>query len=383
MRAGFAVIAFRTSSVLPGGTSRILEIAVEQLDGHGRAEDSWSALLGATNRNGGPGETDAGTTFAEVMPTLFDLLRGRVLVAHNAGASVLFLETELERAGLRLPERPRVLSTMRFARLFSPTSGRSLASCCGAAGITDVQLNEDADEPAAAVASATAALARRYGSEALLAEAWGTSVASVDVFPWPVPVPHGQAGGTPAVSRPFRPSSAPVFSVGSDPGNFLHSTAQRLSAYVGPAAHLDYLALVDDCLTAGEIHPPAATALAATAESLGISHFVSETLHREYFADLVHIARAARELDTSHLVPLVAVGHLLDLPASVIAETIAAANAEVHSGQKQTLSGPGGNWALHQLGSDPAVASSSPTDQDGAIRLPPRHLAPRAGGIVF
>jgi len=385
MRAGFAVIAFRTSSVLPGENCRILEIAVELLDGHGRAEDCWSARLGATGRESAPGTAEPDVSFTDVLPTLFELLRGRVLVAHNAGATILFLEAELERAGIPLPGRPRVLSTMRFARLFSPTAGRSLAACCGAAGITDVHLNEDADEPAAAVAAATAALARRYGSEALLAEAWGTSVAAAEVFPWPVPVPvqHGETGGTAAVSRPFRPASFPVFSVGSDPGNFLHNTARRLSAYVGPAAHLDYLALVDGCLTAGEIHPPAASALAATAESLGISHFVSETLHREYFADLVHLARAARELDTSHLVPLVAVGHLLDLPASVIAETIAAANAEVHSEPQQLLSHHGAGGQLHQPGANPASPTPVLADPDRPTRLPPRHLAPRAGGIVL
>ena len=70
-----------------------------------------------------------------VLPRLAALLRGRVLVAHNAGFDVRVLRQAFERAQLRWPEPP-VLCTVAMARRFAPLARqRSLGPLAGALGI--------------------------------------------------------------------------------------------------------------------------------------------------------------------------------------------------------------------------------------------------------
>ena len=71
----------------------------------------------------------------EVLPRLGALLRGRVLVAHNAGFDTRALRQAFERAGLRWPEPP-VLCTVSMARRFAPLARkRGLEPLAEALGI--------------------------------------------------------------------------------------------------------------------------------------------------------------------------------------------------------------------------------------------------------
>ena len=78
---------------------------------------------------------DAAPAPEAVLPRLAALLRGRVLVAHNAAFDVRVLRQAFERAQLRWPEPP-VLCTVAMARRFAPLARqRSLGPLAGSLGI--------------------------------------------------------------------------------------------------------------------------------------------------------------------------------------------------------------------------------------------------------
>jgi DNA polymerase-3 subunit epsilon len=84
-------------------------------------------------------------SFTDVAPRLTRLLRGGMLVAHNAPFDVSFLTAEYERAGLAMP-KPRVLCTLRLAhRLGLDVASLSLVDCCAHFGISH-QRRHRADE---------------------------------------------------------------------------------------------------------------------------------------------------------------------------------------------------------------------------------------------
>jgi DNA polymerase III subunit epsilon len=74
--------------------------------------------------------------FADAAATVWQLLTGRVLVAHNVPFEAPFLDAEFSRCGVRLPPPP-VMCTMQLASSYlSDLPGRSLAACGAAARIT-------------------------------------------------------------------------------------------------------------------------------------------------------------------------------------------------------------------------------------------------------
>jgi DNA polymerase-3 subunit epsilon len=66
---------------------------------------------------------DAAPPAGEVLPTVAELLRNRVLVAHNASFDTRVLIQAFDRAGLEWPD-PLVLCTVALGRRFAPLSGR-------------------------------------------------------------------------------------------------------------------------------------------------------------------------------------------------------------------------------------------------------------------
>ena len=126
-----------------GGGCELTEVGAV-LVGGGELHDSWESLVGVEaplsrgiERFTGitQGMVDAAPPPTEVLPELADLLRGRVMVAHNAAFDRRVLAQAFERAGLEWPDPP-VLCTVSMARRFAPlVRQRKLASLAGALGI--------------------------------------------------------------------------------------------------------------------------------------------------------------------------------------------------------------------------------------------------------
>jgi len=142
--AAAELVAVDTETNGRGGEGCELTEVGAVLVGGGELHDTWESLVGVQaplsrgiERLTGitQGMVDAAPPPTEVLPELADLLRGRVMVAHNAAFDRRVLAQGFERAGLEWPDPP-VLCTVSMARRFAPlVRQRKLASLAGALGI--------------------------------------------------------------------------------------------------------------------------------------------------------------------------------------------------------------------------------------------------------
>ncbi len=191
----FAVVDLETNGLRPR-SDRIVEVAVCQLDAQAVLERSYATLV---NPGGEVGRTDihgirpedvrGAPNFAEVAPQLWELLRGRVLVAHPASFDIPFLASELRRCGAMLPTEA-VLCTGELARAYM-LGGQSryqrgwrLQDCCRMAGIR-IEGAHHALGDATATAKLLHYMGQRYG-----AQIWSAEVELAGLQRW-APAPPG------------------------------------------------------------------------------------------------------------------------------------------------------------------------------------------------
>ncbi|MDP2315347.1 MAG: exonuclease domain-containing protein [Pseudomonadota bacterium] len=146
-----AALDFETTGLSTERGDRAIEVAVVR-GRQGSVPQRWSALLDpgrpvdATEIHGITDEMVRGQpTFAERAPTLSRMLRGAVLVAHNAPFDLNFLEMEYGRAGLWAPEVP-VLDTLGLSRRVLALPSHRLASICEHLGIDRGQAHRALDD---------------------------------------------------------------------------------------------------------------------------------------------------------------------------------------------------------------------------------------------
>ena len=154
---GYAVVDLETTGLEPQDEA-IIEVGVVLLDPHGREQLRWDSLVNP-HRHPGPTRihgitpddlTDA-PELGTLAPALVELLRGRVLVAHNIrfDASFLLPALRLELGAAALPRKIPQVCTMNWARSFIDTPSRSLVRCCQACGIELASHHRAIDDAAA------------------------------------------------------------------------------------------------------------------------------------------------------------------------------------------------------------------------------------------
>ena len=118
----FVVVDVETSGFDPAA-ARVLSVAALTITAGGSTENSWYTLLdpgvdpGPTNIHGLTPTMLAGQPcYADIAEHLAPLLRGRILVAHNAAFDYAFLAAEARRCGTELPVTS-VLCTLELAGL--------------------------------------------------------------------------------------------------------------------------------------------------------------------------------------------------------------------------------------------------------------------------
>lgn len=154
---GYAVVDLETTG-LESQDEAIIEVGVVLLDPRGREQLRWDSLVNP-HRHPGPtrihGITPDDLTDAPELgilaPALAELLRGRVLVAHNIrfDASFLLPALRLELGAAALPHKIPQVCTMNWARSFIDTPSRSLVRCCQACGIELASHHRAIDDAAA------------------------------------------------------------------------------------------------------------------------------------------------------------------------------------------------------------------------------------------
>jgi DNA polymerase III subunit epsilon len=109
---GFAVVDLETTGLYPS-TDRVVEMAVIHLNPEAEITAEFCTLINP-RRDVGPtrihgltaADVTTAPTFAAAAATLWQLLSGRILVAHNASFDARFLDAEFARCGASLPPPP-------------------------------------------------------------------------------------------------------------------------------------------------------------------------------------------------------------------------------------------------------------------------------------
>jgi DNA polymerase III subunit epsilon len=232
-----------------GGGCELTEVGTV-LVGGGELHDTWESLVRVEAPLSRGIERFTGITQAmvdgapppsEVLPELADLLRGRVLVAHNAAFDRRVLTEAFERAGLDWPAPP-VLCTVSLARRFAPlVRQRKLASLAGALGI-EVDAVHRALPDALTCARILCALFPRLCAHAATV---GDAVALLGPRRR-----RERSSGPPAIRRP--PEDRPDMSaLPQDPGVYVFRDDRGRPLYVGKSVSLRTRARSHFCAPAG------------------------------------------------------------------------------------------------------------------------------------
>lgn len=148
----YVVVDVETSGTDPQ-TDRVLSIAALTLHPDGTVDRTLHTLLnpgvdpGPTNIHGLTSAMLAGQPdYATIAPALADLLRGRILVAHNVAFDYAFLAAEARRSGTELPVTT-ALCTVELARSLNlGTNSLSLAALAHHWGITQTNPHDALDD---------------------------------------------------------------------------------------------------------------------------------------------------------------------------------------------------------------------------------------------
>ncbi len=303
---GFAVVDVETTGLYPR-TDRVVEVAVVHLSADGQITGEFSTLINP-GRDVGPTRIHGiraadvlhAPAFADAAATLWQMLSGHVLVAHNVPFDVRFLEAEFNRCGVRMPPPP-LMCTMELASYYLPNlPGRSLAACCAAANITSSQWHSAlADARAAALLLACYRAAHRQ-----MPGSWALALDHAARASW-MPAPGY------AEFRPHTRYQQALTAAAERPP--LADLVDRLPR--GATAELDaYLAVLDRVLEDRIVSDDEIAQLSALAAELGLTQDGAVRAHRDY---LLHIATAAwrdRVITDLEHADLLEVARLLGVP---------------------------------------------------------------------
>jgi DNA polymerase III subunit epsilon len=248
-----------------------------------------------------------------------------VLVAHNASFDARFLDAEFGRCGVRLPPPP-VMCTMALASQYlRGLPGRSLAACCGAAGV-----GLTGHHSALGDARAAAGLLACYRTaHRQLPESWILAILQAAAAAW-IPAPGHKSFRSVTRSQEVERAAS------QRPP--LAGLVDRLPR--GPGGDLDaYLGVLDRVLEDRIISDSEVAALSGLAAELGLTRDAAERAHRLY---LQHVAAAAwrdRVVTAAERSDLLEVARLLGVAGS---EALAILDAERDSSPAPARQAHGG-----------------------------------------
>lgn len=307
---GFAAIDLETTGLSPR-VDRVVEVAVIQLDRDLSPCGELVTLInpgrhiGATHIHGITARDVVGAPrFEQIAPMLLDILRGRVVVAHNVQFDLRFLHAEFARIGTGLPEVPAMCTMQLAPQYLRGLPARSLAACCDAAGIP-----LDGAHAAAVDARAVAGLLACYAhADHQLADRWAGVLGEAARVPWPTLPPVVTQLITREVVARARAQEVP----------FLARLVQQLPR-AGTGTGLEsYLAVLDTVLEDRRVTATEADSLRDLAQSLGIGADAVTAAHQMYLRALAVTAWADGVITDAEHADLREVAHLLSFPAHAV-----------------------------------------------------------------
>jgi len=196
----YAVIDLETTGFSPEkGHDRIIEVGIVRVDYHGNRLREYCTLINP-HRDTGPShihgitETDVADApaFQDVVGDIHHVLRGAVLVAHNAPFDLRFLCHECNRCNAPLPEI-RALCTLALSKQVVPElPSAKLEMLCKHFGIPP-GVSHTALDDARATATLLTKLLRSFGAPASKVpwEKLGAKLVPSSVSSWPSVIPSG------------------------------------------------------------------------------------------------------------------------------------------------------------------------------------------------
>lgn len=244
---------------------------------------------------------------------LLDILRGRVVVAHNVRFDLSFLHAEFARIDCGLPELPAMCTMELAPQCLRGLPARSLAACCLAAGIP-----LDGAHAAAVDARAVAGLLARYArTHHQLAAQWARMAADAAGVPWPNLPPSMTRLVTREIVAFNRAHEVP----------FLARLVQQLPRTGADASLESYLAALDTVLEDRRVTATEADSLRDLAVSLGVGAEALIAAHQTYLRALVAAAWADGIITDAEYADLSDVARLLGFPATAVDIELTAARS--------------------------------------------------------
>ncbi|WP_170178781.1 exonuclease domain-containing protein [Solirubrobacter pauli] len=231
--AEFVAVDTETNG-LSGDKCELTEIGAV-LVGGGELHEEWDSLVGVAQPLGryiqrftgiSQSMVDDAPAPEDVLPRLANMLRGRVLVAHNSRFDVRVLRQAFARAALEWPDPP-VICTVQMARRFAPLQRRrGLATLAGALGI-DVEEVHRALPDARTCARVFCALFGRLCANAPTIGDAITILGAKKVRKRPASVPNRPRGERPHLAA-----------LPHEPGVYIFRDADGQPLYVGKSVDL-------------------------------------------------------------------------------------------------------------------------------------------------
>lgn len=320
----YAVIDLETTGLRTGWRHRVVEVAVVQLDEGGRATHEWCTLVNPDRDLGPQGvhgisaaEVRHAPRFDQIAGRIVELLRGRVVVAHNLTFDAKFLIEEFDRLGVSLPlDHRNGLCTLQLASHFLPSVGRGLAECRRAIGLPPHRAHSALHD-----ARAAADLLNYYLLAAGDPPPWAETVLSARHLPWPA-LP---ADDVPEVQR-----GMPL----ERPDHFLKRLVDRMPRRDEPDTDR-YLDLLDRVLLDLHISESEADALLAVAEELGLWRQDVTRLHEQYLTELAELALADGVVTRTERDDLEHAASLLGLDSSAVERALSAAVGQAAASRRR------------------------------------------------
>jgi DNA polymerase-3 subunit epsilon len=130
MSIQFSVVDTETTGFDPSSGARVIELAVVRIDAAGNEIATWSTLINPGTNNLGateihkitPSMVEEAPKFSDIVGDFINVVKGSILVAHNARFDVSMLQSEFAHAGLQWPTM-NVADTLSGARKLIPGLG--------------------------------------------------------------------------------------------------------------------------------------------------------------------------------------------------------------------------------------------------------------------
>lgn len=304
----FSVLDLETTG-LYAKVDRIIEVAIVKIDYTGEVLSEYTTLVNpqrdvSAYHIHGLSARDVihAPKFEDIAGKILEILKGSMLVAHNANFDVRFLDSEYRRLGYYLPDIPYICTMLLAGHIHQYLPSRKLTALCQYFGIGIERAHSALDD---AVATSQLLVKLLSGSTDL--EQTVKSACMRNKY-------------CPSPTWPDLPYTGEVLTREDsqrgkdDDSTYIPQLVSRLPLHASQKSNAqNYLMILDRALEDRKISAEEAVQLYEVASECGISKKEAQSLHVQYLCDLVDVALQDSVITDSELNDLKDVRRLLGI----------------------------------------------------------------------